>query len=80
MQSDFNEYKQLILKDLKDNADDHKIIIDEIKKLSDALSKFMLDSSVEMREIKVKSGIISVLAGSLPVVITLLYLLTKGIL
>ena len=64
----WNEWKNLVLRDLKQNKEDHDKIIDSIN---------AIDNSIVA--LKVKSGVWGLIGGAIPVVIGLAYVLIKSV-
>ncbi len=67
MPDEWSKQEALVLNELKENATDHKEMIAKLNKIE-----------IELAMLKVKSGLWGGLAGGIPALIGLGYLLLKG--
>ena len=73
----WNEYKLLIMSRLdatdrkldllkQDGKRDHREIMEKLMSMSEKIAKDKLDASLDIKELKVKSGIIGFIGGAIP--------------
>lgn len=73
--NDWNEYRRLILEELKQHGEQ----LSSIKKQLDEMNlKLNIDIASMKKELEVKSGLFGVIGGLIPVILFLIYELLKS--